>query len=75
MLKEIGWFPAERVPEASPDNFDGLPARFDAFHWNAETILAAPPEVFRRLRREMFDLLDNLSAAGSPRDARKKKCP
>ncbi len=34
---EIGWHPLERVEAETPGWFDGLPQRFDAFHWHADT--------------------------------------
>ncbi len=34
---EIGWHPLERVDGADSDWFEGVPRRFDAFHWHADT--------------------------------------
>ena len=37
-LKEIGWHPVQRLPNAEADDWLGtLPSQFDAFHWHGET--------------------------------------
>jgi GMP synthase-like glutamine amidotransferase len=37
-VKEIGWLPVERIDStAALDWLDGLPPRFEAFHWHGET--------------------------------------
>ncbi|MFN8628404.1 MAG: type 1 glutamine amidotransferase [Candidatus Binatia bacterium] len=37
-VKEIGWFPVERTPQATATSVGAvLPARFEAFHWHGET--------------------------------------
>ncbi len=37
-VKEIGWLPVETVPGPGAARWlDGLPARFEAFHWHGET--------------------------------------
>jgi len=37
-MKEIGWFPVERTPEAATTRLGALlPASFEAFHWHGET--------------------------------------
>lgn len=37
-VKEIGWFPVERTPQAVATRLGALlPARFEAYHWHGET--------------------------------------
>jgi len=37
-VKEIGWFPVERMPQAAATRVGAVvPAHFDAFHWHGET--------------------------------------
>lgn len=43
-VKEIGWLPVERIEsEAAQQWMDGLPPRFEVFHWHGETFSELPP--------------------------------
>lgn len=51
---EIGWHPLERVGEETPGWFEGLPQRFDVFHWHADTF-TLPRDSQHVLRSDCFD--------------------
>lgn len=45
-VKEIGWYPVERIDNAAAtDWLDGLPVRFEVFHWHGETFTLPPGAV------------------------------
>ena len=42
-LKEIGWLPVQTIDSPNAPNWlNGLPARFEAFHWHGETFSLPP---------------------------------
>ncbi|MDE2089781.1 MAG: type 1 glutamine amidotransferase [Gammaproteobacteria bacterium] len=45
-VKEIGWYPVERIDNAAAtDWLNGLPDRFEVFHWHGETFTLPPGAV------------------------------
>ncbi len=54
-VKEIGWFPVERVSSPEADRLlAGIPERFDAYHWHGETF-SLPDGAVPLLRSEHCD--------------------
>ena len=51
---EIGWHPLEQVEENTPGWLEGLPQRFDAFHWHADTF-TLPRGSRHLLRSDCYD--------------------